>query len=780
MAILKERFPIEYDELRDELKSLIEEKFQTENPDVYESGFIAFFTDALATASLDSLFYSSMTYKEAFLSQAVLPESVLNIAQQLSYNVPNAIPSEVDILISVPFAKNGVRLWDYIQFTFPKWTRFSASSLPFLLPYDVIFNFNYDPDAFVNNLYKQTDTAISKIPFEFSTVEPDPVGRPGETDTYLQFLVTGEQYNIEEYTFTAPRPEPLRFNTIEVGFSDQVYKTEVYIRPPNDGAEYELWTEVDNVFQLNYGEKGYATSVFQDKVVFTFGNGIYGRIPLTESSILIKVFETKGKEGKVVAGTVTTAPRIYNDAPTGGIVTMYVSNPRVSTDGQNRETIEQTRRNARDYARAVNGLVSERNYENLGAVLQIPLQDSMAIIKRSDIHSNEIFTYIATKFSDTELVPSRSDVVTFDNLVLQPITKDGYTFRCPFEIYPNIASNSLDYRYVAKSLTGNVDLIATTEEAKNHAAVLTGYVATYDSVARTFTLKIPYNYVKLDSEGNDDPTYPPKLRLYGQMGLHSYVFNNDTGNRLFDVIIDRDDVEDGLTTITVDFKYYDDSVPTEKLLRTYKMNFVLVQNLDSLIASPTKDLGGNIIEAYDVPLIEESFYLSNLQWLDINMLQQMAMFADVVVRYRIMTDQVYLKFANTIGKVHNIEYNDTNPNAVKTYVSPNFPLPIEISMRVYIKEQNNAQADVVIREVKEAIYEYFKPKFGFEVNIYKSEITKVAQNVDNVEFVELIEPYDSIVYDYYRKDLTKQQLIEFTPEFTWFNESNIQIEIIVD
>jgi len=773
MAQMKDKFPVEYDEIRQTIIDVIEEKMQSENPDLYESGFIAIFSDALAVLSLDNLFYSSMNYKEAFLTQAVLPESVLNIARQLSYQVPNASPSTVDVLISLPFMQNGVRLWDKLAFTLEKMTRFGASGTQFLLEYDVFFDFNYDTllGNFKNELYKQTDTAIAKIPYAFLELNPD-VNDPTYTETYLQFFVTCTQYVIQEYSFKAPRVEPLRFHSIDVPFTDQVYKTEVSIKEDGD-SDFIPWTQYENVFTMPYGALGYAATVFSEYTTFSFGNGIYGKIPRANADIKIMVYETKGKEGKVVADSVNIIERIY-DTYSGDLITMFVTNPTVSSDGVNRETIEETRINAKDWARAVNGLVSEKNYSNLGAILKIPLQATLAIIKRSDIHSNEIFTYIASKFSDTELVPTRSDTVTFDNGVLQPIIIDGKTYVCPFEITPDISTSSLFYRYVVTDFIGTADLVSTQPEAKDYAVVFNQVRCLYDELTSKFTVKVYYDYIAKDPSGAEDPTFASKLSMTATMGTTTYIATNDTGNSLFEFEVDRGDVEDGITIFTLVLSH----LTTQ--LKTYKTSFIMTQNLNALIVSTSEDKGGGIIDGYDVPLVEEPFYLANRSWIDINMLQQMSIFADTVGQYRMLTDQVYLKFANTIGKIKNIEYNSLNPHPVKTYVSPNFPIRVEIALRVYIKSENSSSADALIRNIKSTLYQYYLPKFDFEINIYTSEIVKVVQGVPGVEFCDVIKPSDHIVYDYRREDLSKQQMVEFVPEYLWFNEDDISIEIVVD
>jgi hypothetical protein len=312
----------------------------------------------------------------------------------------------------------------------------------------------------------------------------------------------------------------------------------------------------------------------------------------------------------------------------------------------------------------------------------------------------------------------------------------------------------------------------TNSYSSTHTAVLVGYRILYDDVTRKFTVKTTYDYV-------DAGLDPVLLSLVITKGTDTYACSNDTGNQLFETDINRSDVEDGLTNLIFSLSY------NGGIIKKYKTSLTFIQDLGKIVSSVIEDHGGGNIDAYDVPLVEQSFYIVNQNWLDINVLQKMSAFAQDIVNYRMLTDQVYLKFANTWGKIKNIEYNALNPSAVKTYVNPDYYIPIAISLKVYIKQENAINQDALINTIRATVYNYYNAtngdtKFGFEVNIYQSEISKVVSGITGVEFCEVTSPDDSIVYDYRREDLSKQQMIEFTPEYLWFRPDDIEIEIIID
>jgi len=773
--MLKEKFPNDYDELRKILVNLLESKYQTENPGAYESGFLGYFIDSLSQLTLDSLFYSSLSYNEAFLNKAALPESVLNIASQLSYNVLHATPASVDALISIPFQQDGERLWDALAFNMKENDTFSANGITYSLPYTVHFDFDYTIDPVKMVLTKETDNLIEKVPYNFLTLTDD----QGTTTIYLQYVLTLEQYEIKNYSYFIPQLQPLQFYNIDVPLESQFYKMEVFVKEPTS-LTYESWGLLDSIFSLPLGAQAVAYTIFDDKVVLTFGNGIYGKQPSANASITVNIYETSGKDGKIIANQITTGPR-YNDISLNGnqgIVTYIVTNPVVSTDGVNKESIDEVKVNARDFARATNGLVSEKNYKNLTAILRIPLQDSLAILKRSDIHSNDIYTFLAIKgVEEDTFVPTRSDVLTLstsdNNVFHKTLVVGGHEYICPYEIKLDLLNKKAYYNYILSDIINTPAVIATTQLDSQYSVVITSYQIIYDDDVSKFRFRLFYDHLVLTPEGEIDLQFSQNLSISLIINSNTYTTTNDVGNKYFEVLINRSDIQEDVFDIQMDLSYQGN------LIKSYRASEMLINDLSDIIVSDL-EVNGNTVTVFDVPVILNSYYSINHQWLDINVLQKLGYFASEIKNYRMLTDQVYFKFANTHGLVNNILFNNLTPHSIKTYSSSYFELPLALRLKVYVKQENMTKSSLIINAVQEAVFSKMKEKFGFEQSIYLSEILKITQDVDYVEFCEILDPDDSLVYDYNKSDLTQDDMIRYVPEYVSIDKNNILVTVVVD
>lgn len=107
-----------------------------------------------------------------------------------------------------------------------------------------------------------------------------------------------------------------------------------------------------------------------------------------------------------------------------------------------------------------------------------------------------------------------------------------------------------------------------------------------------------------------------------------------------------------------------------------------------------------------------------------------------------------------------------------------FGIPITIKARIRIASNANASTDAIMNNVKDALLNYFLPKFAMNMNLDRSEITSIIRAVDWVEYCDLIEPEIDIRFNYELIDLSQKQLLDYTPQYVGFVEDSIQIEVV--
>ena len=272
----------------------------------------------------------------------------------------------------------------------------------------------------------------------------------------------------------------------------------------------------------------------------------------------------------------------------------------------------------------------------------------------------------------------------------------------------------------------------------------------------------------------------------------------------------------------------------------------------------TNDPGG-IYRVFDVPLIRKDYYD------DIDKNSFILNFYDKVLTfdttsYRMVTDFVNLKFANTTGMNDNMKFNKPTKNSVilinptlddiitptdgdryivtgdqysysggnnpwfgspwnqepgfiAEYVAlsfqwvftkldindvivitslsnqkyvyngtqmvlPIFSIPCQINLTVWKDTKQSYSSQTIVQNVKDALINNFYRLFGFERNIYLSQIMNTVQSVPGVLYCKITDPQFDIFYNFdYQHDLTQEQLLAFSPQLVSFDTTTINVEV---
>ena len=89
------------DAIRTQVVDFLQQYMELNEVDLTQSSFLSYIIDILTTLSSNLMFYQSNIYKEFFLTQAQLPESVHNLSSFIGYNPKEASYATGNVLMTV-------------------------------------------------------------------------------------------------------------------------------------------------------------------------------------------------------------------------------------------------------------------------------------------------------------------------------------------------------------------------------------------------------------------------------------------------------------------------------------------------------------------------------------------------------------------------------------------------------------------------------------------------------------------------------------------------------
>jgi hypothetical protein len=111
------------------------------------------------------------------------------------------------------------------------------------------------------------------------------------------------------------------------------------------------------------------------------------------------------------------------------------------------------------------------------------------------------------------------------------------------------------------------------------------------------------------------------------------------------------------------------------------------------------------------------------------------------------------------------------------WVIPEYSIPLVIEVDVFKDSSYSGSLGDLTSTVRDAIYNEFSSRFGININIFRSEIIDVVQEVDGVERCKVVKPESSIFFNYDIDTFTQTELLEFSPEYIYFILSNISVRV---
>lgn len=587
------------DKIRQEIISYLSDYLELENIDLTKSSFLSYLINVLSVLTSNLIFYCSATYKEFFLTKAVIPESIYNLSAFIGYHPKLATPSTGFVLVTVPLTFDDPDVTFIIERP-----RFEAGSVVEghkLYAGDTIFSPLYTCVVHVLANSNVTVTASDEYrTFDFPVYIDS-------TSNEFSFLLPVSQVEYKTNTFIVDSDIQLyQFYDVEVETASQISDVEVRVKYPGDTG-YRLFTEYDSLFLMSPTTEGYVVRKTANGLRISFGNGLIGKRLEPSSEILIITKETLGAEGNVVSGSIKRIDDVYVQS-TGASkkVKILVENTSATTGGEDEESITEIRTNAINSLTSLNRSVSELDYQHLEVILEnCPLSHYFPVLKQSDLKQNDITVFSDISF-EGEMCPTRDtiwDLLPDDTSVKQYeiINIDGEDYYSLFDIDVDPVNEFATYNYTVKSIEKTPILVESFEP--EYKISIDRFNALRDSTGNV-TIKFHYNDSSVDYGTYGD--FYAKITINGEEYLP--VTKNSSANELEYTFPSNKDIPVGLVNIYVTlYSSVDDSeivrYEVECILKRFLDDFMYSQALllnltDSTLGTPL-DMSSTIVAAHN-------------------------------------------------------------------------------------------------------------------------------------------------------------------------------------
>ena len=449
------------EKIRSQLIDQAKDYLQLKSVDLYKTSILSYIIDTLSILSANHYFYDSTIYREFFMVEAQMSESVYNLVRWIGYAPPKAQPSTVDILFTIPLSFDSSN----VSFNIPNTFKAIAGSIPFTINTRPTNTGNtasakilFDKTAFTADIIADPSILGNIINSSAITVtdsngfqKPVVISQDGKN---ASFMLPFTQHERTVLQFLIPSElQPYQFYSKILDFNGMVSSVKVWVAEPSYGEKIDLdtsksqdffvgddrkstpgnavvrsfgttknttdqatwtqWTEsADGIYTMAPNATEFVFVSGTNKGELFFGNGILGKQPIANSAITVELFITKGEDGVIIPYSINQGEKLYytdeniqnNLVKISKLKTIAytITNPGPSIGGVNTPTLPEVKQNAIINLRSKQKLVSDTDYDDINVIMgsDFPVVEAFPILKRSDLKVNEIMLFTRLLYHD--------------------------------------------------------------------------------------------------------------------------------------------------------------------------------------------------------------------------------------------------------------------------------------------------------------------------------------------------------------------------------------------
>lgn len=820
---LSTQISLSRDTIRQNITDYIKNYLELENVDLTKSSFLSFLIDIISTLTANLMFYQISTYREFFLVTAQLPESILNLSAFLGYNTQEAVYATVNVLVRIPLSFTDAS----VTLTIPNNFKFkSTEGIEFLTYYNTTI-------SITNN------SSVSISVLEGSKSYTFPVTIDTENNEFV-FILPLRQYKTTVQEFQIDSDTPLyQFVTIDVPFTGKISSLQVEVKNPGEPA-FTIWTEFASLYLMDVNDKGYISRRTDDGRRIYFGNGLVGVQPTPGATIRVTITETEGAGGNVIAGSIIIGDRLYVTTGAGitQIVNYTVTNTSPATNGEDEESIEEIRSNAIAGLTTLGRLVTGDDYKNVDVVIpESPLATSaLPVLKRSDLKVNEVQMFTVLQFGNSIVPTKNATYSTIPSTTYIPrgttISVDDEDYTTLFDITTDLINQVANYHYILHEIS-QIPVLTTNYGTEYDIYSDNLIVSRQDD---TGVFQLHYHSTEADA---DLTTCQLEVLSTGQLVDMTNDSTSYNFVYVFDPYTEIPEGEETfyftISNATTTVARYSASFIFRQPLSDFMMSNLVATDSTSVVIYDIPTIKKSYYDSISQRDFEAQILQTMMTSMDFSGYRMLTDFTNLkftnatgslrnmrhnkVTRSPVIDIQPTPPTSPSLGDRYIvgdgtlsgswIGYDDRiaqctdasniiwffieaatddivlvqNRGAKYIYTGeewiliPTYQIPLVLEIEVFKELSYSGTIDLLAATVRTAVISAFESRFGINIELYRSEIIDVVQEVDGVDHCSVKKPETNVFFNFELEDLTEDELLEYGPEYVYFTTDSITVKV---
>ena len=822
---LSEQIYLSRDSIREMISNEVKTYLELENVDLTKSSFLSFLIDTISTLTGNLLFYQLSAYREFFLTKAQLPESILNLSAFLGYNTAEATPGTVNVLLTFPFGFDD----PVTQFTIPEGFKFTADGdVEFVTYYNTtieVTGSNVTIQVVEDN--KRFNLPVDITTDSFSFVLPLTQTKIVEQEFQIDTDVQQFQFITLDVPVTGEVAE-LQVNIQDPGSSGTTEWTEydsIFLLDETDKGYVSRRT--DNGRKLTFGNGLIGVQPIGGSTVFV--------TVLTTVGVDGNVIASSIREGERIYLTTLGGVTQIVDYEVINASSAFGGEDEESLEQVRRNSIASIRSLERlvtegDY-KDISVVASDVPFA----------QNALPVLKRSDLQVNEIELFSALLFGGNtseidNLVPTRNAVFTVDGSVTRLyrndlITIGDHDYYNIFEIDIDVHNTVGIYEYIILSVdllpalvtsyTSTYDIysdllqvervgtqgifklhykstesdseLATCEmviKSSGSTRTMTNdstagyFIYTFDPYTNIPKGEQTYEFTIKDPSDDEVALYSNNITFRADLStfMRSNIAFSAPDTIIYDVPVIEKEYYDSIDKKAFELQVFQQLISTANLAdRRMLTDFLNIKFTNTygllntmLINQPTISSVIDIVPTEPLSCDVGDRYILDPYATPYSEVQ------DNIIR---CTDSTAMTFVYEKPVSDSIVY--ITDRAAKYIYSvrgwiplPLYEIPLEIEIEIFRESTFSGTLASLQDTIKTTIINAFSDRFGTGAEIYRSEIIEVVQDIDGISHCSLRKPETSIFFNFELNELTETELLEYGPEYVYFNEDNITVRMV--
>jgi hypothetical protein len=646
------------DKLRTQIIEYAKDYLEMDNIDLSYSSYLSYLINIISAMTSNLLYYNASVSREFFITKAIQKESVLNLASMLGYSPPFATTAQAQIMVAI-----SIDFSDDVSISIPSGFKYyTADNTVFTQNNSVqidITNPN-DPNSLIIRVQE-----IEEVGTGTNLVKNIPY-RLNDNKNIVYFSVTASQEEFETLEFSIPSLEPYEFHHVDLTFTGSLSSLAVVTFQDSPESTEDIWTKYDSLFLVPSGVKGFAYRTTGSGGRISFGNGVIGVQPKSNYQCKVTIGKTLGAKGNVIAGSIVKTDKLYvSDNSINKPIKLRVINTAPVTGGTDAPTIDDIRAAALANVSSSKRLVTMEDYRNMKYIVEdFPVNTSIEVMKRSDIKTNEISLFTELIYDDS-VVPMRNTRLVLDSSNLtyvsayEEVTIDGEEYKTLFDMEIDLANKECKYIYLLDEAEITASLLSSGVSSLKVLPVYAKFTITRSNTPNDDYVTIDFYYQIVNDDGSVDYSIAEcKITNDWDYETKDMVHHYSSGSTLnyFSTTYLVQEIGYGERVLTFSLQ----SPTPVTVYFTATVNAIIKRDLSDFMYSAVKTSADapyyqNCV--YDVPVIQKAYYdtIDQVHFND-QILYKIISFD--VTQYRMLTDFINLKFANSTGYLRNMYYNE--------------------------------------------------------------------------------------------------------------------------